>query len=106
MQDTQAAPKDLRIWSLMIDNLDTHFDKVIYDVRRVMGGKLLDGKRDIDMQKFSSYYGLSECDARRVINYIEWNYYNEIQFLLINGSQEWKEDDAIRVAKIQKRQSG
>ena len=105
MHDTQQLPKDVRIWSLMVDDLDDHCKKVILDVRKVMGNKLLEGKREIDIPKFCAYYGLSECEARKVINSIEWNHYNEIQFLLINGAKQWEEDDAIRVAKIQARQS-
>lgn len=52
----------------------------------------------IDIRAMSIYYGLSEMQSRRLINKYEYN--SGLTFIIINGSDAWKEQDELRLAKI------
>lgn len=74
-------------------------------VDRIYG--ILEGKKNlsqnvIDITKLCTFTDLTETQCRRIINYIEWNKYHFTTFIIENGSEEWKRQDEIRFAQVQK----
>lgn len=60
----------------------------------------------IDIQKLVIFTNLTEMQCRRIVNYIEWEKFGWTKFEIINGSDEWKQQDKIRAAKVQKETGG
>ena len=101
--DTTPLPKTGLIYSLMFDKFD-HLDmRVIEDMKLQLNKRVKTDKREIDIKKMADYYCRTEMVARRMVNYLEHNHYNGMQFIIINGDKEYEALDKIRATKVQAR---
>lgn len=96
-------PKTALIYSFVFDDFDKFDMRVVSDMRLQLNKKAKTTKREIDIKKMAEYYCRTEMVARRMINHIEQNDYNGMQFIIINGDKEYETIDKIRAAKVQAR---
>jgi len=103
----QTIKKDYRLISLMVDDVNATEMKRYRLIRLMLFRKIEAKSFTIDMPKLKDHFGMSEGEARKLINRFE--FYEEpfgTKFIIINGSEAWKEDDAVRLAQVQKGVAG
>ncbi len=75
-------------------------------IKSILLRKIGEKKFNIDMPRLKEHLTLSEVQARKLINKFEFEEKEfGTQFFIINGSDVWKEEDAVRATKVSKRHS-